>query len=163
MEKMDIVDKNNRPIGTCFKNEVYKFGYSHRISHVLIFDNEGRLALQKRADGVPFCPGCWVTSAGGHVRAGETYSSAAIRELDEELGLCSPLDFVFYLEYPFGQATKFLAVFTSISNNIGKFEPGFVSDVVYFKADEIAEMIKINKNIHPELAFIFKTIFLLER
>jgi isopentenyldiphosphate isomerase len=55
--------------------------------HVLVFDQHGRLFLQKRSMRKDLCPGLWDSSCSGHLDAGEEYDHAAVRELQEELGL----------------------------------------------------------------------------
>lgn len=161
MELMDIVDSNNEAIGQCSRDEIYKRGHNHRIAHILLFNDKGQLALQKRADKVLFCPGHWVTSAGGHVKAGETYSCAASRELKEEIGVLANLDFAFYFEYPFNEAIKYLAVFTAKSNSIentDKIHPNYVSEVRFLSLSNIHNMIENGEKFHPELLFILNYI-----
>jgi isopentenyldiphosphate isomerase len=54
--------------------------------HVLVHDAEGRFFLQKRSAAKDTFPGCWDSSCSGHLDAGEDYTTAARRELGEELG-----------------------------------------------------------------------------
>ena len=51
-----------------------------------IYNNKGEILFQKRSLIKDTFPGKWDIT-GGHVGAGETYLNAAIRELDEELGI----------------------------------------------------------------------------
>lgn len=159
MESMDIVDTNNQVIGECTRNEIYKNGYNHRIAHILLFDDDNRMALQRRAKTVSYCPDYWVTSAGGHVKAQETYSHAASREMKEEIGVMTPLDFAFHLEFPFGQATKFLSVFTAKSNSVQKIDIKYVSNMGFLSLSDIFVMIKGGEKFHPELLFIIDNLF----
>lgn len=59
----------------------------HRAVHLLVFDAEGRLLLQKRSATKRIQPGRWDSSVGGHVDPGETPEAAVRREAREELGL----------------------------------------------------------------------------
>ncbi len=59
----------------------------HRVVHVLVFNKEGLLLLQKRSSTKDVAPGKWDTSVGGHVGIGEEVVSSAIREMGEELGI----------------------------------------------------------------------------
>ena len=87
-EDLDIVDENDRVIGRAARSEVHgNPSLLHRVVHVLVFDGEGRLFLQKRADDKDVQPGKWDTSVGGHVDSGEERMEAAFRELSEELGV----------------------------------------------------------------------------
>jgi isopentenyldiphosphate isomerase len=53
----------------------------------MVEDEQGRVLLQKRTANMDLYPNCWDHSAAGHVDEGDTYDSAAQRELEEELGL----------------------------------------------------------------------------
>jgi isopentenyldiphosphate isomerase len=59
----------------------------HRVVHVLIFNEEGKLLLQKRSLNKDVAPGKWDTSVGGHINLGENPIRAAKREMEEELGI----------------------------------------------------------------------------
>jgi 16S rRNA (adenine1518-N6/adenine1519-N6)-dimethyltransferase len=55
--------------------------------HVFVFNSRGELLLQKRSHLKDLCGGKWDSSCAGHLDAGESYRSGAVRELHEELGL----------------------------------------------------------------------------
>jgi isopentenyldiphosphate isomerase len=59
----------------------------HRAVHVLVFNSQGQVFLQKRSMSKDRQPGLWDSSASGHVDSGEDYDGCAVRELREELGL----------------------------------------------------------------------------
>ena len=86
-EIFDVVDADDRVVGTEERSRVHARGLKHRSVHVLIFDFSGRLFLQKRAATKDSAPLAWDSSAAGHLESGETYDEAVLRELDEELGL----------------------------------------------------------------------------
>ena len=87
-ELLDLVDADNTVIGTVARSRVHGApALRHRAVHVLVYDDRGRLLLQKRAAGKEIQPGKWDTSVGGHLAAGESYPAAAVRETAEELGL----------------------------------------------------------------------------
>jgi len=54
---------------------------------VFVFNTQGDIYLQKRSAIKDVQPGRWDTSVGGHLCPGETYLKAAVRELEEELGV----------------------------------------------------------------------------
>lgn len=62
-------------------------GLLHRAVTIFITNPQGEVFLQKRASNLPFYPGRWSGSCGGHVTSGETYAEGARRELAEELGI----------------------------------------------------------------------------
>ncbi|MGI8436380.1 MAG: NUDIX hydrolase, partial [Chthoniobacterales bacterium] len=64
----------------------------HRAVHILLFNAQGEIFLQKRSRLKDRHPDVWDSSAAGHVDAGEEYDNAATRELREELGVTAPLE-----------------------------------------------------------------------
>jgi isopentenyl-diphosphate delta-isomerase type 1 len=86
-EFFDVVDHRDRVIGRAARDEVHARKLKHRAVHVLLFNERGELFVQKRAAGKDTFPGCYDSSAAGHLNSGETYDGCAVRELREELGL----------------------------------------------------------------------------
>ena len=87
-ELLDLVDADNTVIGTVARSRVHgEPALRHRAVHVLVYDDRGRLLLQKRSSAKQIQPGKWDTSVGGHLAAGESYLAGAVREAAEELGL----------------------------------------------------------------------------
>lgn len=86
-EFFDVVNERDEPVRRALRSEVHAKGWLHRAVHVLVFDDHGRLFLQKRSMSKDTSPGLWDSSCSGHLDAGEDYDAAAIRELQEELGL----------------------------------------------------------------------------
>ncbi len=86
-ELLDIVDQNDRPTGlTKSKSAIHADGDYHRASHMWIRNDQGEILFQLRSLTKDLFPGLWDIT-GGHVAAGESYVEAAVRELDEELGI----------------------------------------------------------------------------
>ena len=98
MELFEIVDENDRVIGTAPRRECHgNPALVHRAAHVLVFNRAGELLLQKRSPHKDIQPGKWDTSVGGHLDPGENYLEAAVREMHEELGLSGlPLTFLYH-------------------------------------------------------------------
>jgi isopentenyl-diphosphate delta-isomerase type 1 len=86
-EIFDVVDDADRVIGQASRAEVHATGRKHRAVHVFLFNLRGELFLQQRTAGKDTFPGCYDSSASGHLDAGETYDAGAVRELREELGI----------------------------------------------------------------------------
>lgn len=81
------VDQNDGVIGPRSRREIHNMNLLHRAVHILVLNPMGQLYVQKRAPTKDRNPDLWDTSAAGHVDFGETYEEAAIRELEEELGI----------------------------------------------------------------------------
>ena len=82
-----VVDEEDRVIGKATREEIHRKGLLHRSVHIFVFNRVGQLYIQKRSMNKDMYPGCWDSSASGHVDFGESYETAAVRELEEELGL----------------------------------------------------------------------------
>ncbi len=86
-ELFDIVDDHDRVIGRATRAEVHARQLWHRAVHVFLFNRQGELYIQQRALTKDTSPGCFDSSASGHLDAGESYDDAVHRELREELAL----------------------------------------------------------------------------
>ncbi len=91
-ERFVVVDENDRVTGAAPRAQVHGDNLRHRAVHILLFRANGDLFLQKRSPWKDRHPGVWDSSAAGHVDAGEEYDEAAARELQEELGIETPLE-----------------------------------------------------------------------
>ena len=98
-ELLDVVDENDQVIGVKTRGEIHAQGLMHRSVHILVFNRNAELFIQKRSMSKDNEPGLWDSSAAGHVDSGEDYHGCAIRELGEELGIevNTPLDELFRL------------------------------------------------------------------
>ncbi len=86
-EIFDVVDENDKVTGQSTRGEVHANQLLHRAVHVLVSNKRGDLLLQQRSMFKDAHPGVWDSSVSGHLDAGEDYPSAAIRELEEEMGI----------------------------------------------------------------------------
>ncbi|MFP4063213.1 MAG: NUDIX hydrolase, partial [Halochromatium sp.] len=86
-EQFEIVDGDGRPAGLAPRSRAHAEGLWHRAVHVWLFDDAGRVLLQRRGPDKDVNPDRWDVSCGEHVKPGERYAEAALRGLAEELGL----------------------------------------------------------------------------
>jgi isopentenyldiphosphate isomerase len=86
-ELFDVVNEHDEVIGQMARRDVHRMGLRHRAVHVLVFNSRGELFLQKRSQFKDCFPGCWDSSASGHLAPGESYDDCAVREVQEELGV----------------------------------------------------------------------------
>ncbi len=86
-EWFDVVDFLDRPVGKERREVVHARKLFHRSIHVFVLDHEERILVQKRSMLKDSASGLWCSSCSGHVDAGEDYLPAALRELEEELGI----------------------------------------------------------------------------
>src|SRR5579863_5356045 len=86
-EIFDVVNDRDEVIGQEKRGTVHRTGLKHRAVHVLVFNRQGGVFLQKRSMKKDTFPGVWDSSASGHLDTGESYDACAVRELREEIGL----------------------------------------------------------------------------
>ncbi|MFG3306769.1 isopentenyl-diphosphate Delta-isomerase [Streptomyces wuyuanensis] len=89
---LELVDETGRTIGTAEKLSAHQApGQLHRAFSVFLFDEHGRLLLQRRALGKYHSPGVWSNTCCGHPYPGEAPFTAATRRTHEELGVSPSL------------------------------------------------------------------------
>ncbi|MYS20725.1 isopentenyl-diphosphate delta-isomerase [Streptomyces sp. DvalAA-14] len=89
---LELVDEDGVTIGTAEKLSAHLApGRLHRAFSVFLFDDEGRLLLQRRALGKYHSPGVWSNTCCGHPYPGEQPFVAAARRTAEELGVAPAL------------------------------------------------------------------------
>lgn len=87
-EFIDIVNKNGKPTGkSAPKSEIHTKGHYHHTAHIWLYTKTGEILLSQRSASKTICPLLWDVSVAGHIDAGEPLVTAALREVQEEIGL----------------------------------------------------------------------------
>lgn len=85
---VELVDESGAAIGSCSVAEAHTApGRSHRAFSVLLWDEAGRVLLQRRAAVKTRFAGRWSNTCCGHPGPGEDVAAAAARRLTAEMGL----------------------------------------------------------------------------
>ena len=115
-EIFDLVDEIGQKVGQATRRECHSNpALMHQAVHVLVFDDEGRLFLQKRSRKKDIQPGRWDTSVGGHMQPGENPEQAALREAKEELGISSAqLAFLYQYVWRSSVETELVRTFKTV-------------------------------------------------
>lgn len=86
-ELIDILTEEGKPTGLNVpKSEIHTKGHYHNTVHIWFYTRNQEILLAQRAAAKLICPLLWDVSVAGHVDSGETIESAAIREIEEEIG-----------------------------------------------------------------------------
>ena len=98
-QKMILVSERDEELGVMDKMEVHQKGLLHRAFSVFIFDHNGRMLLQQRAEKKYHGGLLWTNACCSHPYPNEKIEGAAERRLREELGFTIPLAKVFAFTY----------------------------------------------------------------
>lgn len=100
LEDLILVDPSDEMTGTMSKIDCHQGdGTLHRAFSVFIFNAAGEVLLQKRSDQKMLWPLHWSNACCSHPRAGETSDEAAHRRLQQEVGISTPLTFLYKFQY----------------------------------------------------------------
>lgn len=94
-----MVDASDNQVGIAPKLLVHRQGTLHRAVSVFILNEAGEMLLQRRAREKYHSGGLWSNACCSHPRPGESPAAAAVRRLEEEMGLFSPLEHAFTFLY----------------------------------------------------------------
>lgn len=102
-EELILVDENDEETGYRSKAECHDGeGIRHRAFSLFLFNDDGELLLQRRAESKRLWPGYWSNSCCSHPRRGESMSVATRRRLRDELNVDADLEFVYKFAYRAG-------------------------------------------------------------
>jgi isopentenyl-diphosphate Delta-isomerase len=99
MEEVILVDTDDNVIGSLEKIEAHKKGALHRAFSVFLVNDQGHFLLQRRAADKYHSAGLWTNTCCSHPRPKETTMQAAIRRLDEEMGIAASLTHLYHFTY----------------------------------------------------------------
>lgn len=151
-EIFDIVDEKDKVIGRASRKECHDNFLLHRAVHVFIYNSDGLLFVQKRSSKKDVFPDFYEGSLAGHVNTSETYKTAAVRELKEELGIKAKpaqLKKLGKLRLKVTPENEFVTTFV-LKNYDGviTFDRKEVADGRFMDAEEVKNLMK-NENVTP--------------
>lgn len=157
-EVLDVVDKFDRVIGKSTRSEIHQLGLLHRSVHLLVFDDSGRLLLQKRSMNKDEAPGRWCSSVAGHLDSGESYDDCVVREAEEEIGLklhVAP-EKMFKVEASYKTQNEFTWAYRVTANGPFSYDTSEVSELRWFPVNELEQ--KIQESVF-DFSSSFQVIF----
>ena len=99
MERVILVDRDDRKTGVLGKLRAHREGVLHRAFSVFVLNPKGDLLVQQRSARKSHPGGRWTNTCDGHPRPGETTAAAAHRRLAKEMGFDCALDETFAFVY----------------------------------------------------------------
>lgn len=164
-ERVILVDPNDQPLGTMEKMEAHQKGLLHRAFSVFIVNSKGELLLQQRALHKYHSPGLWTNTCCSHQRKGETTLAAASRRLEEEMGMQTPLTFLFSFIYNAAFDNGLTEheldhVLFGIANTAPQINPEEVAAWKWMKLDELDHDLQKNELVYTVwFRIIFKRFY----
>ena len=151
-----LVDENDNPIGLEEKVKCHlPNGKLHRAFTALLFDEDGRLVLTKRAKEKMLWPGDWDGTFASHPRESEGYVSSGERRMPEELGINGKLDYFHKFEYhvPYkevGSENEICGTLVGVIDKDTKLKEieGEIDEIKWITAEELIKEIKKNPEIY---------------
>jgi isopentenyl-diphosphate delta-isomerase type 1 len=144
-EPVDLVDENDHIVGVAERDEAHG-KLPHRAVHIFVFNSKGELFIQQRSLSRRGCPGMWDSSAAGHVDSGESYESAAKRELKEELGIhVNSLEFITKLAPAQWNSQEFIVMYKCIYDGTISWNKEEVMNGKFLTLDQLYREIKSEK------------------
>ncbi|AQU65611.1 isopentenyl-diphosphate Delta-isomerase [Streptomyces niveus] len=144
---LELVDEDGNTIGTAEKLAAHQApGQLHRAFSVFLFDEQGRLLIQRRALGKYHSPGVWSNTCCGHPYPGEAPFAAAARRTYEELGISPTLlaeaGTVRY-NHPDPESglveQEYNHLFVGLAQAALRPDPAEIGDTAFVTPDELAE------------------------
>ena len=160
-EIFDVVDANDQVIDQKPRSEVHRLGLRHRAIHLLVFNSQEELFLQKRSKTKDCFPDTWDSSASGHVDTGEDYDTCALREPREELGLVLSTvpERLFKLDACEETGQEFCWVYRLKHEGPFQLDPEEISEGGWFSPEEINNWIALApKEFAPAFLLIWRRL-----
>jgi isopentenyl-diphosphate delta-isomerase len=82
-----LVDEKDKQIGVGEKTNTHWKGLLHRSFSIVLFSKDGKMLIQKRAEGKYHSGGLWTNTCCSHPKPGEDTRQAAVNRLFEEMGI----------------------------------------------------------------------------
>jgi len=148
------VDEKDNILGYEEKEKCHRGkGMLHRAFSIFIFTSSGRLLLQKRSTAKPLWPLFWSNSVCSHPRKGEEYLEAAHRRLKEEIGLETPLYFLFKFQYhasfkAIGSENELCAVYIGKSDEPVGIDPKEIAECRYIDLEELEKDLQTRPHVY---------------
>lgn len=164
-EIIDVLDEDgNLTNKTISKDKAHKNGTWHCSVHILIINNDKtKTIFQKRCPNKKLYPNTWDIAVGGHISTKEEPLNAALREMQEELGLyykdfdLKELELVKEtLQYDDIYSNEFIytyLIYDDVDLNDIILQKEEVSEVKWFTKEEMNHLIKNEKVIPHTRAY----------
>jgi len=157
-----IINNKDQIIDYKDKESAYKERAMLRAVQVFVYNLKKELFVQKRSKRKLRYPNYFCTSVAGHVEPEESYRQAAVRELQEELGIkkVKNLKFIVKEKTPVGGGvyamTSFFIISTDEAINLQEEE---VDSGNFYPIEKIKQLILKGKPFTPGFLYFFNKFY----
>lgn len=145
-EIFDVCDFNDQVIGQAPRSVVHRDKLLHRAVHVFVLNSRNELLVQVRSATKDEFPHCYTSSASGHLSTGEGYQESAVRELEEEIGIAAPLEFLAKFTASEDFAWEHTVLYKARSDAVPRPDPVEVAEILTFTIPDLLTHLQD----HPE-------------
>jgi len=153
-ETLDVVDEKDQFIRKTTRKEVTEKVLLHRVSRVIIYDESGKILVQKRSRDKKTFPSHWDIGVAETVQSGEGYEGAAMRGLNEELGILGVSNiqlihsFLFKIRFESQETREHCKVYKIQYNGDINFQKEEIEETDFLTTSEINDIILKNSFHH---------------
>lgn len=155
---VDVVNQADVPVGSVKRENVFATHAGFRVAHVLIFNSQKELLLQRLAFSRKRNPGAWGSSVASYLFASESYEAAAARRVGDELGVQVPsLTFIGKTEMMDDGCQKFISVFTMDNDGPFFFDRSHIEQIEFVPVVGVQKMIEDGtRRFTPTFLHVFR-------
>jgi len=152
-ELLILVDSDGSEVGAMSKEECHQGeGRLHRAFSVFLLNSSEQILLTQRSSEKLLWPGYWSNSCCSHPRKGESDFAAAIRRVDEELGMSAELQEIYEFEYQasyldIGSEHELCKVYLGRSDSDVSVNKNEISDFKWMSIDEIDDLMSSESDV----------------
>jgi len=162
-ELLDIVNEQNEVIGQMMRSEVYKNKQSNfRAVNAFLVNDQNQLWIPRRVKTKKLFPDSLDASVAGHVGAGESYTTALIRETMEEIGLDltqHPYECLGLMTPHEHGAAAFANVYLIRSNEVPNFNPNDFYEFYWLSPQQLLDRLADGDKGKTNLPLMIRKFF----
>jgi len=155
-EMLDVVDEEDKVIRQEPRSVVRKNTLLHRSAQIIVQNEKGKYFVHKRATTKDIWPGMYGICVGETVKAGESYDSAAKRGVQEEIGIYTQPDFLFYDKFRSKENNSNFKVYKCVVAGELDFTDDEISEGFFVTKEELEKMLREKEFVPDDIQIIEK-------
>jgi isopentenyldiphosphate isomerase len=148
-ERVDIIDQFGNTTGTATRAEVRAGNLFHRSVFIAVVNQANELLVHRRAEWKDVWPGAWDLAFGGVVESGESWETAAVRELDEEAGVAAELTYLGEDVYEDETVRELARIYLARHDGPATFRDGEVVEATWVPIDSLRSWLE-DREVCPD-------------